>query len=195
MIPLLLLLVGCAQGGDLIGAPTLTDGDTIHVAGVKVRLFGMDAPEHDQVCTDAAGHAYPCGGRAANALDVLTRGKNVRCVPRDTDRYGRTVAVCYVGSVDVGAWMVRAGWALAYRQYSSDYIDEETAARSDHAGLWAGPFQAPWDFRHGGPPTYSAPAARPDGCCRVCTNSQPCGDGCIAIGATCHAGQGCACGP
>ncbi|MBM3359650.1 MAG: thermonuclease family protein, partial [Betaproteobacteria bacterium] len=54
--------------------------------------------------------------------------------------------------------MVREGWALAYRQYSTDYVDEEAQAEAEGAGMWAGTFVAPWDFRHG--TDGAAPAAQ-----------------------------------
>lgn len=196
MIALLLWVSACAHSADLVGAATVTDGDTVEIGGTRIRLFGIDAPESGQLCGDATDRTYPCGGRAANTLDTLLRGKTVRCTPRDTDRYGRTVAVCYVAGTDVNALMVRSGWSLAYRQYSTDYVDEELAAKADRAGLWAGSFVAPWDYRHGERGTYVAPApSRPEGCCRMCTSSQPCGDACIPSGSTCHSAPGCACAP
>ena len=57
------------------------------------------------------------------------------------DRYGR------VGGEDVNATMVRHGWALAYRRYSTDYEDDEDDARAAKVGLWAGEFMPPWEWR------------------------------------------------
>jgi endonuclease YncB( thermonuclease family) len=71
----------------------------------------------------------------------------VSCDQRDIDRYGRTVAVCYLGSEDVNAWMVAQGWALAYRHYSKNYVAQEETARSAKTGLWAGAFVPPWEWR------------------------------------------------
>src|SRR5690606_25158248 len=88
-----------------------------------------------------------CGGRASIVLDDLIARRPVGCDPVDTDRYGRTVAVCYVGDVDVGAALVRAGWAFAYRDYATAYVPDEEAASRARAGMWSGTFQYPWDFR------------------------------------------------
>ncbi len=71
---------------------------------------------------------------------------------RDTDRYGRTVARVYAGSLDVNAEMIRLGAAWVYRRYSDDpgLLRLEELARSQHRGLWALPeAQAvpPWEWR------------------------------------------------
>lgn len=63
------------------------------------------------------------------------------------DRYKRIVAICRIGKLDLGAEMVRAGWALAFVRYSSDYVAQESAARLAKRGLWAGTFQPPWEVR------------------------------------------------
>ena len=59
------------------------------------------------------------------------------------------MAECWVGNNDIGAWMVERGHALAYRQYSLNYVDAEDTARKSKAGIWAGEFVAPWEWRRG----------------------------------------------
>ena len=76
-----------------------------------------------------------------NPLYGLTGGIAVR---RDSKRI---VAVCHVGSEDINSWMVFHGWAMAYRQYSSGYVDEEAEARNAHKGIWRGEFTPPWEWR------------------------------------------------
>jgi len=114
---------------------------------MPIRLFGIDAPESGQPCT-AQGKAYRCGQQAANALADKIRGHTVECRQRDTDRYGRVVAVCIIDGEDVNGWMVAEGWALAYRQYSSDYVDHERRAANSKRGMWRGEFEQPWEWRH-----------------------------------------------
>jgi hypothetical protein len=63
------------------------------------------------------------------------------------DQYGRVVAVCSAGGEDLNGWMVRQGWALAYRHYSTVYIPDEDAAHAAGVGIWRGTFEAPWDWR------------------------------------------------
>ena len=76
-------------------------------------------------------------------------GAEVRCEELDRDRYGRIVAICYAGGQDIGRGMVHAGWALAYRRYSSDYVGTEGEAQEAQRGMWRGRFIAPWDWRRG----------------------------------------------
>src|SRR6187551_3716009 len=104
------------------GDVRVIDGDSLHVGDTEVRLFGVDAFEGRQVCI-REGNPWRCGEAAANELRKLTAGATITCDKRDTDSYGRTVAVCSNGAVDLGAELTRAGLALAYRQYSDDYVD------------------------------------------------------------------------
>jgi endonuclease YncB( thermonuclease family) len=128
------------------GRAYVIDGDTIDVAGHRVRLFGIDAPESAQRC-ERNGFAYACGETARRQLQAIIGANEVACRVRDTDRYQRAVANCAAGGADLGEAMVRSGWALAYRQYASDYVQAEAEARRQGIGLWAGRFDAPWDWR------------------------------------------------
>ncbi len=65
------------------------------------------------------------------------------------DRYKRIIGRCTVAGEDLGAWMVLQGWALTYRRYSLDYVDEEADARAARRGIWAGEFVKPWKWRRG----------------------------------------------
>jgi len=131
----------------LVGRATVTDGDTLIVAKQRIRLWGIDAPESAQQCTTNAGRAWPCGRRSAAALDGYVLDKTVRCQPKDTDRYGRVVAECFVQGQSVNQRMVRAGWAVAYRQYATAFIADEADARQHQRNLWQGTFQMPADYR------------------------------------------------
>lgn len=124
------------------------DGDTLDINGVRVRFHGIDAPESGQTCI-ADGRRWRCGWQAASALAARISGQSVACRERDRDRYGRIVAVCRVGGTDLNAWLVSEGWALAYRRYSADYVEEEASARAAQRGIWRGRFVAPWDWRAG----------------------------------------------
>ena len=133
------------------GKPRIIDGDTIEVAGQRIRLHGIDTPEAKQTCK-ADGKQWRCGQEATFALANIIGRTWVDCVERDRDRYGRIVAVCRVGGPkgkDLGAWMVSEGWALAYRKYSLDYVAAEDAARKAGRGLWRGKFITPWEWRRG----------------------------------------------
>ncbi|NYI19768.1 endonuclease YncB(thermonuclease family) [Xanthomonas arboricola] len=136
-----------SAAAELVGRATVTDGDTLTVAKQRIRLWGIDAPESAQQCTTKNGLSWPCGRRSAAALDGYVLDKTVRCEPKDTDRYGRVVAECFVQGQSVNRWMVRSGWAVAYRQYAKAFIADEADARRQRRNLWQGPFQMPVDFR------------------------------------------------
>lgn len=124
----------------------VADGDTITLKGQKIRLHGIDAPELSQQC-EVKGARTACGTLAKQALIGFLVAAEVRCDRKDVDRYGRYVSICFVDGTDVSAAMVRAGLAVAYRQYSMDYVAEEEAARQHKIGLWKGKFDMPWDWR------------------------------------------------
>jgi endonuclease YncB( thermonuclease family) len=136
----------CVAQEQISGRAEVTDGDSLEIGAVRVRLFGVDAPEGRQTCT-RAGKDWDCGDEAARKLRSLVRGATVVCTPRDSDDYGRTVAVCRNGGVDLAAEMARSGLAVAYRRYSRDYVDEESEARAARRGLWAGEFAQPDEYR------------------------------------------------
>ena len=130
------------------GRARVIDGDTIEVAGARIRLHGIDTPERGQHCR-AGGKLWPCGAFATRALEDRISGRPVACEGKDRDRYGRIVAVCRLGGEDLNAWMVSQGWALAYRRYSRAYVVEEGSAKKAGLGLWRGEFVPPWDWRRG----------------------------------------------
>jgi endonuclease YncB( thermonuclease family) len=166
---LLLLLCGActkAQTTGFSGNVTVVDGDTVHMRDLKFRFHGIDAPESSQLCQDTAGKDYRCGQVAANALDAKIAGRTVTCEEHDRDRYGRIVAVCKVAGEDLNRWMVQSGLALAYAQYSKDYVSDEQTAQAQKVGLWAGTFENPADYRKAKKnsakiPTNPTPRAQP----------------------------------
>ena len=125
----------------------IIDGDTIILNSEKIRFYGIDTPEKKQKCKDRNGLSYPCGEFATNELKKIISSGQLFCKKRATDRYGRSISICYVNGVDINSLMVKNGWALAYRKYSRDYIDEEKEAKDKKMGMWAGKFIAPWRWR------------------------------------------------
>lgn len=151
----LALMLACALpascgetvGPDLQGVASVIDGDTIEIHGALLRLNGIEAPESGQLCRDANGAPWRCGQQAALALSDRIGRQVVSCQQTDTDRYGRVVADCFAGGENLNRWMVREGWAVAYRQYSSAYVMAEDDARSGQHGIWQGRFDMPRDWR------------------------------------------------
>ncbi len=132
----------------LSGVARVVDGDTLQVAGVNVRLEGIDAPERDQTC-EHEGRAWACGLLADGMLRALIRGRPVTCQVTGKDVYRRALAVCHAGEDNLNSLIVRSGFAMAFRRYSDRYLPDEAAAKADHAGMWIGTFVAPWDWRRG----------------------------------------------
>jgi endonuclease YncB( thermonuclease family) len=125
----------------------VSDGDSLRSGRLKIRLHGIDAPELKQTCTDSTGATWPCGRAARDAVSEITKAAPLRCVLIDVDRYGRLIMRCFAGGTDIAEHLVENGLALAYRRYSTDYVAAETIARDRGRGVWAGTFEAPWDWR------------------------------------------------
>lgn len=139
---LAVVLLGCLAGSPVLGQ-TAIDGDTIKINGTTYRLWGIDAPETKQDCPDG----WPAGRLATTHLQALMSGRTVLCERKDTDRYGRTVAICRADGEDMGALMVRDGYAWAFVRYSSDYVSQEALARSERVGLHGHDCEPAWDWR------------------------------------------------
>jgi endonuclease YncB( thermonuclease family) len=145
---LILLPTLPAAARDLVGQVSVVDGDTLDVHDERIRLWGIDAPESSQLCRGRDRRPYRCGALSANTLDAFTRGKTVRCTPIDEDRYGRIVARCAVGKIDLGQMLVSRGLAVEEPQYSRGrYAADQLAARRAGRGIWAGRFVEPSFYR------------------------------------------------
>src|SRR6267378_1673426 len=146
---MILLLLSAASVNDLVGQPSVVDGDTLDIHGTRIRLWGVDAPESCQLC---------CGAKAANDLDSFIARRPVNCTPVAADQYGRTVATCSVAGADIGEWLVHNGLALDWPQYSKGkYGSAQREADRSGRGVWAGSYVESWLFRGciraGGTPT------------------------------------------
>ena len=122
------------------------DGDSLTIDGTRVRLFGIDAPEAGQTC-HRAGVAWACGDAATRELRALISDQTVHCRGKGTDSYGRTLAVCFVRDVELNRTLVEYGWAMAFREYSQDYVAVETLAQARKLGIWSSVFMTPSDYR------------------------------------------------
>ena len=154
---LLLALLASPALANPTGTASVIDGDTVEIRGNRIRLHGIDAPESDQLCIREDGSRWRCGQRAAQALDALIAGRPLRCVTTTTDRYGRGVAECWVDGQSINRWMVLQGWAVAYREYSHQFVADEQSARQARRNMWSGTFDPPAAHRR----ARSAGAAKP----------------------------------
>ena len=148
LLVILLFLISSAAVADITGSAYVIDGDTIDISDVRIRLNGIDTPEIEQTCR-TNGLIWDCGIEATKAMRHLTKGKQVNCIGNTKDQYGRLIANCFVGDLNLSATMVESGMALAYRYYSLEYVIQEDFAREAKQGLWSGEFVAPWDWRKG----------------------------------------------
>ena len=121
--------------------------DTLEINGVRMQLFGIDAPEMNQSCANAKGRSYRCGQEAANWLKGWITGYNLDCQIMGHAANGNYVGVCSLGDYDLGAALVNAGWAVANREESEIYVPYEDEARTKRNGLWSGRFYKPKDWR------------------------------------------------
>lgn len=147
-LALAILLASSSPQEPIIGTTVAGDGDGLTIGQTRIRLFGIDAPEFDQTCTRQAAK-WNCGSESAERLSKLVTGRQVFCVPLGEDGFGRRLARCTVGSVDVNRTMVESGYAVAFRKYSSDYVEAEERAKAAKVGLWSGTFQMPHQYRAG----------------------------------------------
>ena len=133
--------------GEIIyGKAKVIDGDTIHIGNNKIRLHGIDAPEKEQKCIED-GRKWSCGMESTRFLKKLINNYKIQCDTKGQDKYNRYIGVCYKDNIDINSEMVINGWAIAYRYYSLDYIEEENLAKSKKVGIWNGEFEEPYLFR------------------------------------------------
>ena len=133
------------------GQIKVVDADTIILKSEKIRLYGIDAPETNQYCY-VNKEAWPCGNQATKYLKNLLKDvspSSLNCKISAKDRYGRSIGVCYIEDNNINRNLVENGWALAYREYSKDYIHNEKLASRKKIGIWQGEFVEPWHWRRG----------------------------------------------
>ena len=162
-----------AAAENIKGRPRVVDGDTIIVRKTRIWLYGIDAPENKQKCI-VDGRVWSCGKAAKAVLKQAIGTKRVTCIskPMDEDKHGdrrgRVLAVCRAGRLILNEWMVKMGWAIAFRRHSTDYVKDENAAKVARKGLWRGGVGAP-GRRHahsGGAQRWSPPPLAPPSCSR-----------------------------
>ena len=124
----------------------VVDGDTIVLNGEKIRFSGIDTPELKQTCMKDNEKIF-CGETAKILLIKKIGNKTPECISEGKDAYKRTLAECFVNGESLSVFLVRSGYAFAYRKYSDKFIKDEEFAKENKLGMWAMTFQYPWDFR------------------------------------------------
>ena len=158
IIILFLIFFSNTIAEEISGVPKIVDGDTVHINGKKFRLEGIDAPEMRQQCqkeslkvSSIIGFTfykdYSCGKVSKEKLISKIRGSKIKCIATSKDKYKRYIATCFKGETNLNRWMVRNGYAIAYRRYSKKYILDEDFAEENKLGLWQGKFMSPEKWR------------------------------------------------
>ena len=124
----------------------IIDGDTIHLNGEKIRFTGIDTPELKQTCNKNNEVIY-CGIKAKELLIKKIGTNKVQCVREGKDQYNRSLAECFVNNQSLSSFLVRSGYAFAFRRYSKKFIEDENYAKSKKLGMWSMEFDYPWDWR------------------------------------------------
>ena len=124
----------------------IVDGDTIHLNGEKIRFTGIDTPELKQTCLKHNVKDF-CGVTAKQILIDKIGNNNVKCISEGKDQYKRTLAECFVNNESLSSYLVRSGYAFAYRRYSKKFLVDEDYARINKIGMWSMEFDYPWNYR------------------------------------------------
>ena len=124
----------------------IVDGDTIHLNGEKIRFTGIDTPELKQTCLKEGVKDF-CGVTAKQILINKIGNNNVKCISEGKDQYKRTLAECFVNNESLSSYLVRSGYAFAYRRYSKKFTPDEDYAKFNKLGMWSMEFDYPWDWR------------------------------------------------
>ena len=124
----------------------VVDGDTIVLNGEKIRFSGIDTPELKQTCMNGDEKVF-CGKSAKMLLVNKIGNQTLECISEGKDVYKRTLAECFINGESLSAFLVKSGYAFAYRKYSDKFIKDEEFAKKNKLGMWAMKFQYPWDFR------------------------------------------------
>jgi len=125
----------------------IIDGDTIVLNGEKIRFSGIDTPELKQTCLKGE-QEVSCGMTAKMLLVKKIDNATIECISEGKDTYKRTLAECFVHGESLSKFLVRSGYAFAYRKYSTKFIKDEEFAKANKLGMWAMTFQYPWDYRN-----------------------------------------------
>jgi endonuclease YncB( thermonuclease family) len=136
----------------LAAQAVVTDGDTLVLDGKTYRLDGVDAPQTDQVCLDAAGSPWTCGVEVRDQLKQFIGSRAVRCEEKGSDPVyrNRRIGICWVDgeTKSLNQWLVQQGWALNYEPYAKGrFLTDQKTARDNQQGLWKGCFVAPQILR------------------------------------------------
>ena len=126
---------------------SIVSGDVFRMGQHTIRLYGLASPLIDQTCLDSAGHTYDCGYVSARKIKDFVSGDDVTCRIMNINAQNELMAACSVGTFDIGAAMVEAGWAIALPAVTPIYLPYQQKAQEGRNGMWEGRFQMPWEWK------------------------------------------------
>ena len=141
------------------GKARVVDGDTIKINEISIRLYGIDAPEKNQICMGPSSESYNCGLSSTRFLKTfIDNSTRVECSYKNLDRYGRIIGKCIsytkvqnsneIIPFELNYLMVVMGHAVEYKRYSKgEYSEAEKTAKKEKKGLWKGEFDRPEKWR------------------------------------------------
>ena len=125
-----------ARESAISGDAKVTDGDTIVIANVRIRLEGIDTHEADETCETKSGKTWPCCAKARAALTLFIRSRAVTCTVSQGTASNDLAARCSVMDQDLSTWLVRRGWATPQGDSEADLAKALHAAKTEKLGLW-----------------------------------------------------------
>lgn len=141
-----------AQAEVVAGRADVLDGDSLSVAGLRIRLLDIDAPESGQLCfrkgESVEQGAWSCGQQAAAALSAWIGEQKVTCDTTGQSARKSWFARCTVNGKDVAQWLAANGWAVPFQSCACETVRSAAkGARSAGLGIWSGAFTMPWEWR------------------------------------------------
>mgnify|MGYP001200535470 FL=1 len=145
---LFIIILTCFNSETRADTLKVIDGDTIILNGEKIRFSGIDTPEIKQMCFKNEQKIF-CGILAKKILIKKIGNDTPKCIREGKDAYKRTLAECFINGESLSSFLVKSGYAFAYRKYSKKFIEDEKFAKKNKFGMWSMEFEFPWDFRKG----------------------------------------------
>ena len=140
-------LINLKEYPKISGSATVIQAHIFYISGRYVRLYGVDAPDNDQLCSNSSGGSYNCGEQATAWMSSWIDNNVIDCYILKVDPKGQDLATCMWGEYDLGAGLVGSGWGIAKTSETNIYKPYEAKAHSESSGLWQGSFYTPEDWR------------------------------------------------
>ena len=137
-----IILIEISEQGQIKGKAYAIKGNIIEIEEQKIQLYGIDAPELEQICY-VKGQPWQCGLTAKQKLAEKIAEKSLTCLIKEQENNHIPLAECFVGKQNLNAWLVEQGWAIADRQNSRNFISHEILAQRNHKGIYQSEFLKP----------------------------------------------------